>query len=98
MPSQIATELARRWQIPIEPVPGAVRYSTSGNWYHGLAQFPGALLDHDGYLVFESEGAYRACPQLKIGKKGDVGVRKGIRRIPGYVPAAPAATSTVGSQ
>lgn len=98
MPSQLAAELATRWQIPVPAAPGTMRYSAPGNWYHGLASFPGALLDRDGYVVFETEGAYRSCPQLKIGRKGDVGVPRGIRAIPGYVRASAASNGVGGSE
>jgi len=86
MPSRPAAELVARWHIPVAPLPGAVRYSASGNWYHGLTRFPGVLVDREGYVVFESEAKFRACPQLRIGPKGDIGVRRGVRAIPGYVP------------
>ena len=84
MPSRIAAELMIRWNIQIANVPGAVRYSQRGNWYHALTRFPGVLLDATGYVVFESERAWRECPLLHIGPKGDVGVPGGIRIIYGY--------------
>ena len=41
-------------------------YRKSGDWYHVLRQFPGALLDQDGYLLFAREEEFRSCPGLKI--------------------------------
>lgn len=88
MPSKNASDLVRRWNVPIDPAPGAVLYCAAGNWYHPLKHFPGALLDSDGYVVFATEAEFRACPQIKIGPKGDVGVTRGIRHIDGYVRGA----------
>ncbi len=85
MPSRLAAELVQRWAIPVAPEAGTVRYSATGNWYHPLTRFPGALLDRDGYVVFATETAYRRSAGLKTGPKGDVGVRHGIRNLPGYV-------------
>jgi len=84
MPSRIAAELAARWNIQVADGPGAIHYSRDGNWYHPITRFPGALLDSMGYVVFASERAWRDCPYLRIGRKGDVGVPGGIRGIPGY--------------
>jgi len=41
-------------------------YRKTGDWYHYLTKFPGALLDSDGYVIFETEAAFKA--QLLTGK------------------------------
>ena len=49
---------------------------------------PAALVDANGYLLFESEHEYKSSPHLAIGKQ--ISVRKpGISAVPGYVPARP---------
>jgi 5-methylcytosine-specific restriction protein A len=82
MPSldqQRAAELAKRWGLQVRHA----LYRKTGTWYHRLKRFPGALLDADGYVVFESEQAFLSCPQLQVKKQ--VGAPKGIKAIPGYV-------------
>jgi uncharacterized protein DUF3883 len=56
--------LAKRWGLRVKHA----LYRKTGDWYHQLRKFPGALLDADGYVIFESEEAFKACPQLQIGK------------------------------
>ena len=79
MSRAIGRELNRKWEV------GAVHalYSERGNWYHLLKQFPGALFDSNGYVRFDTEREYRACPELNIGE--EINVPKGINAIPGYV-------------
>lgn len=79
-------ELAKRWGLTVRHA----LYRKTGNWYHRLKQFPGALLDADGYVMFASEEAFKACPQLGMGKYpnrhgGWVTASRGIKAIPGYV-------------
>lgn len=71
--------LARKWGLQVKHA----LYRESGDWYHQLKDFPGALLDVDGYVEFETEEAFRSCPHLQI--RQDVSVREGIKKIPGYV-------------
>jgi len=77
--NQRAKELATRWGLSVRHA----LYRKTGNWYHQLNKFPGALLDGDGYVIFESEQAFNACPQLQVRKQ--VSAPKGIKAIPGYV-------------
>jgi 5-methylcytosine-specific restriction protein A len=58
-------------------------YREDGKWYHNLTEFPGALFDANGYIVFHTESEYLECPYLQI--KQDVHVPQGISSIPGYV-------------
>jgi hypothetical protein len=79
-------EIAKRWGLNVQQA----LYRKTGDWYHQLTKFPGALLDSDGYIIFESEEAFRACSQLRIGKNprrhgGWVSAPLGIKAIPGYV-------------
>ena len=83
--SQRAKVLATRWGLN---VPHAL-YRKTGTWYHRLNAFPGALLDADGYVLFENQRAFESCPQLQIGKQ--VGAPKGIKAIPDYVYVSTAA-------
>jgi len=58
-------------------------YREDGRWYHHLKRFPGALFDRHGYVVFQTEDAYRQCPQLRHGQ--ELHVDGGISSIRGYV-------------
>lgn len=59
-------------------------YIHNGHWYHRLTQFPGALFDRNGYILFATEEDYRSSPYLSMGKQ--ISIRKpGISAIPGYV-------------
>ena len=66
-----------------------VRYSDDGHWYATLARFPAALFDAHGYVLFETEEAYRSSRHLRIGKQISVS-KPGISVIPGYVRIAEA--------
>jgi 5-methylcytosine-specific restriction protein A len=86
--NQRAMELAKCWGLRVQHA----LYRKTGNWYHQLTKFPGALLDADGYVIFESEESFKACPQLRIGKDlrngGWVSASPGIKAIPAYVYVA----------
>ncbi len=71
--------LSRRWKVPVRQA----LFSTTGNWYHHLTRFPGALFDPKGYLLFETEQDYRDCSSLNI--KHDIWVPHGISSAAGYV-------------
>lgn len=72
-------ELAKVWGVNVRHA----LYSESGKWYHQLVRFPGALFDSCGYVVFETESAFRSCAGLQINQ--DVFAPDGIRRIADYV-------------
>jgi 5-methylcytosine-specific restriction endonuclease McrA len=60
-------------------------YSKSGRTYDHLKDFPGALFDDDGYVVFNTEQDYEKYKKnghLHIRKK--VSIPRGIRQIPIY--------------
>ena len=76
-----ARSLAKRWGLDV----AHALYRETGNWYHQLERFPGALLDKSGFVIFETKDAYVQCPQLKI--RQDVSVPDGISSIPGYTLA-----------
>jgi 5-methylcytosine-specific restriction enzyme A len=58
-------------------------YSADGKWYHQLVDFPGALFDANGYVVFESETGYLESPYLQI--QQDIHIPIGISSMPNYV-------------
>lgn len=58
-------------------------YHHEGRWYHQLRRFPGALFDYNGYLLFDTEEAFRHNSHLNITQ--DVHVPRGIASVPGYV-------------
>ena len=60
-------------------------YHEAGHFYEHLKRFPGALFDAHGYVVFETEEAYKQCSQLRHTKKLNLKVTGGISSIFGYV-------------
>lgn len=58
-------------------------YREDGKWYHQLKEFPGALFDANGYVVFETEEEFLESPYLQIGQ--DVHLTDGISAIPNYI-------------
>lgn len=57
-------------------------YHHEGTFYENLRDFPGALFDTNGYVIFKTEKEYVNSPYLDIGKK--LNVHRGISTIPGY--------------
>lgn len=59
MPKPSGKKLNDEWGV------GAAHalYREDGTWYHVLEKFPGALFDAHGYVLFETETAYRNCPR-----------------------------------
>lgn len=58
-------------------------YHHEGYWFHQLKQFPGALFDFSGYVLFQSEQDFRNDRHLNITQ--DVYVPDGIAAMPSYV-------------
>ncbi len=58
-------------------------YRVDGKWYHQLQDFPGALFDANGYVVFENKKNYLESSYLQI--KQDLHVPNGISMMPNYV-------------
>lgn len=78
MPKNIGRELNEEWGIH------ALRafYSNDGTWFHRLDEFPGALFDAAGYVLFDTEDDYLNCPHLRINEHTHC--TKGISLIPSY--------------
>lgn len=81
-------ELAKRWGLNVRHA----LYRRTGNWYHHLTRFPGALLDAEGYVVFATEEDFQTCPGLQLGKEASA--PRGIKSIPGYVRVVPSTEAT----
>jgi hypothetical protein len=73
-------------------------YHKDGLWYERLEQFPGALFDANGYVLFETEEAFAHCPDLRITQK--VWVPKGVASILTYrrMRSLNSAADSIGSQ
>jgi hypothetical protein len=71
--------LRRRWNVQVRHA----LYHRDGTFYENLEQFPGALFDPNGYVVFDTLERYRRSPHLRIGQK--LNVPGGIASLPGYV-------------
>jgi 5-methylcytosine-specific restriction protein A len=66
-------------------------YRKTGDWYHVLRSFPGALLDADGFIPFPDERIYAqfTSDEADIGVRekrstNTLTVRNGISRHPRY--------------
>jgi len=57
-------------------------YHEGGTFYENLKNFPGALFDPHGYVLFKTESEYNSSPHLLIGQK--LNVPRGIATLPGY--------------
>jgi hypothetical protein len=71
---------------------GAVqaRYREDGTWYHPLNEFPGALFDRRGYVLFQTRRDYEKCARVRKGPHPNhIHVNEGIAAIPGYVRLDP---------
>ena len=79
MPRPIGRLLAREWGLKVSHA----LFDKDGMWYHQLKRFPGALLDPDGYVVFETRESFEGCRKLDI--KKDIHVDGHLSEIPGYV-------------
>jgi hypothetical protein len=72
-------QLNRKWNVGAEHA----LYRESGDWYHCLDKFPGALFDRYGYVLFKTQREFLSSRYLHIGER--VHVPGGISQIPGYV-------------
>lgn len=67
------------------------RYRENGVWYHPLDQFPGALFDGNGYVLFQTATEYADCDRVKKGPDPNhIHVKGGISSLPSYVRLDPA--------
>jgi 5-methylcytosine-specific restriction protein A len=67
------------------------RYRENGVWYHPLKDFPGALFDGDGYVLFSSEAEYLGAATIKHGPDPNhIHAIDGIAKANGYVALHPA--------
>ncbi len=58
-------------------------FRRTGDWYHKLTEFPGALFDANGYVIFIDEEDFYDSPYLQI--KQNVHIPDLLENIPGYV-------------
>jgi hypothetical protein len=72
-------QLRKLWKVPVKHA----LYHRDGTFFENLVQFPGALFDWHGYVVFDTEQEYNDCSHLYRGRK--LNVPGGIASIPGYV-------------
>ena len=72
-------QLNIRWKV------GALHalFRKSGDYYHHLVRFPGALFDAHGYVLFNTPSEYKRSPYLQHGQQ--LHVPQSISSMPGYV-------------
>ena len=78
MTKQRGKYLARLWKVNVVHA----LYHHKGTYFHHLRDFPGALFDPNGYVVFSNEKDYVNSPYLQHGQ--ELHVPNGIASIPGY--------------
>lgn len=62
-------------------------YFKSGTWYHQLKQFPAALIDANGYILFETEESYHSAEGIRVNAvTNQVHIPSGIASLFGYQP------------
>jgi hypothetical protein len=85
MPEITARKLNEKWGIGARHA----LYRKNGTWYHILIEFPGALFDENGFILFSIREYYEGCYDLlrtKQKEKNWINARKGIASIAGYTP------------
>ena len=70
--------LAHLWKVDVVHA----LYHKDGTWYNHLREFPGALFDPSGYVIFNTEREYMNSTYLNHGQ--ELNVHGGISSIPGY--------------
>ncbi|MGO1072962.1 hypothetical protein [Lysobacter sp. CA199] len=76
-------QLLRKWKIPAQQA----FHHRGGTFFMPLTEFPGALCDLYGYVLFQTYDEYVSSPFLSIGKR--LNVRSGVHRLPGYTLCRP---------
>jgi hypothetical protein len=73
--------LILEWNIPAVQV----HFHKDGTFYMPLHlnEFPAALADPDGYIIFKTKESYLSCRYISIGDR--INIHQGISSIPGYV-------------
>jgi hypothetical protein len=84
-PSNSGRRLNRKWNVYEEwnVKEENSRYHRDGTFFTVLREFPGALFDCNGFVVFSTETAYRTMPGLKPRQR--INVPGGIASLPGYI-------------
>jgi hypothetical protein len=74
----LGRRIAQQWGVEARHA----LYSKDGNWFIRFRRFPEALLDPNGYILFQTENEFLECSYLRIRQR--VHVPGGISNIPGY--------------
>lgn len=74
-----ASVLIDRWGLQV----AQGRCHREGTFYENLTEFPGALLDANGFVIFETEDEYRNCDGVTVKVKTNVD-KPGIQSLPRY--------------
>ncbi len=68
----------RIWKLPVQKA----YYHKDGNWYMPLHEFPGALCDPHGYVLFNTREEYKRSTCLRHGVR--LHVKHGISAMSNY--------------
>jgi Domain of unknown function (DUF3883) len=79
-----AKKLVQQWGLQVKHQ----LYRKDGTWYHLLKDFPAALLDENGYVIFKTREAFEHCPGVTASKTDDknwANFAEGISSLPDYM-------------
>ncbi len=85
IPTNYGDNLQRKWNIPARET----HFHKKGDFFMPITKWPGALADPNGYIVFQTEEQFKACPGVKYRGEGTpnvrIGVHGGISTLRNYV-------------
>jgi hypothetical protein len=61
------------------------RFHKDGSWYHQLSEFPGALCDPDGFVVFRTQADFLNGDGLVIRQDVHIQGDRTVAALPGYI-------------
>src|SRR5438270_3213065 len=83
-PTDRGARLQREWSIPARKT----RYHKTGDFFMPIEEWPGALADASGFVVFQSEKEMLQNKTIRYRGKGTdhvrLGVAGGIAQLPNY--------------
>ena len=90
------TWLAKRWKVPLAKKStsrfqaGTAFFHRDGHYWNRLKNFPGALFDTTGYVLFQNEDQYLSCSGITVKSQTNLtGSVTRLSQVSGYVVGQP---------
>ena len=90
------TWLAERWKVPLAKrsarrfQAGTAFFHRDGHYWNRLKNFPGALFDTTGYVLFQDENEYLSCSSITVKSQTNLaGPVTILSQVNGYVVGQP---------